>query len=625
MDDMMKELLVVDDEPRLCVALKAFFEEKGFHVTTATTAQAALEQVRQVPAEVVLLDLRLPDGSGLDILSRLKDARPGLRVVVISGVSDSQAIDEALQRGASSYLTKPFDFDQCFYAALGIETVDLTTAQPDPAAIARIPEDIARQYQVVPLRYTDGVLHVATGEPLQTERLGELHLRLECEVQPVAVARGEIEEALRYCYGRSGKKAPRPRPEAASSASSWPVAPHREEAEADRSSVSQLVKDLIQHAYANRATDLHLGVSAQGPWVRERIDSALYTMPVDSRLRALYPHLVAHLKVMANLDVAEHRLPQDGRVWFELGATQLDLCISVLPTPAGEHIAIRLLGPSSVLRVEQLGLDEEQGRQLEALLTRPAGLLLVAGPAGSGKSTTLYAFLSRFNTGRLNIVTIEHPIEHELSGVTQLQVQPKVGLTFANGLRAAMRHDPNLIMVGEIADQEIAALAVGAASTGHLVLAGMHTNQAASAVTRLLDLDVEPFALCSALSGVLSQRLVRRLCNQCRHATPVDAAALTAMGITPPGPASGSLKVWGAKGCKQCRGTGYYGRTAVFELLTVDQHLRSLIIKRTSTAQLRQSAISRGMTTLWQSAWQQMQAGHTSLEELSRVLPPELR
>jgi len=335
--------------------------------------------------------------------------------------------------------------------------------------------------------------------------------------------------------------------------------------------------------------------------------------------------VTSRLKVMANLDVAEHRLPQDGRVWFELGATQLDLCISILPTPSGEHVAIRLLGPSSVLKVEQLGLDEDQGRQLETLLSRPAGLLLVAGPAGSGKSTTLYAFLSRFNTGRVNIVTIEQPIEHELTGVTQLQVQPKVGLTFASGLRAAMRHDPNLILVGEIADQETAALAVGAASTGHLVLAGIHTNQAATAITRLLDLDVEPFALCSALTGVLSQRLVRRLCDQCRHVTQVDAAALVAMGITPPGQANGTLKVWAAKGCKQCRGTGYYGRTAVFELLTVDQHLRSLIIKRTSTAQLRQSAISRGMTSLWQSAWQKMQAGQTSLEELSRVLPPDLR
>ena len=622
----MKELLVVDDEPRLCVALKDFFEQKGFRVTTASTAQQALEQVRQVPAEVVLLDLRLPDGSGLDVLSRLKEAQPDLRVVVISGVADSQAIDEALQRGASSYLTKPFDFDHCFYAAMGIETVDLTTAQPDPETVARVPEEIARQYQVVPLRYSDGLLHVATAEPLQVERLGELKTRLECEVKPVAIARGDVEEALRYFYPQAGKARRTMPPAQASSTSSWPVAPEREEAEAARSAVPQLVKDLIQHAYVNRATDLHLGISTQEPWVRERIDSVLYTMPVDPRLRELYPHLVAHLKVMANLDVAEHRLPQDGRVWFELGATQLDLCVSILPTPAGEHVAIRLLGPSSILGIEQLGLDEAQGHQLDALLGRPAGLLLVTGPAGSGKSTTLYALLSRFNTGRVNIVTIEQSIEHELAGVTQLQVQPKVGLTFASGLRAAMRHDPNLILVGEIADQETAALAVGAASTGHLVFAGMHTNQAAGAVTRLLDLDVEPFALCSALTGVLSQRLVRRLCDQCRHATPVETAVLTAMGITPPGQASsGALKVWAAKGCKQCRGTGYYGRTAVFELLTVDQHLRSLIIKRTSATQLRQSALSRGMTSLWQSAWQKMQAGQTSLEELSRVLPPDLR
>jgi len=298
--------------------------------------------------------------------------------------------------------------------------------------------------------------------------------------------------------------------------------------------------------------------------------------------------------------------------------------LSILPTAQGESVAIRLLEPSRLYHVDQLGLSDDQMRALVPVLAKPTGMLLVTGPTGSGKSTTLYAFLSKLNDGKMNIVTIEDPVEHEQNGLTQIPVMPKVGLTFADGLRSMLRHDPDIIMVGEIRDQETAGLAVQAALTGHLVLSTLHTNDAASGMTRLMDLGVEPFLLCSTLSGILSQRLVRKLCAECREPFDVEPSAVAHIGVNLPAQ-SGPVKVWRARGCKACRQTGYHGRTGIFELLVVDHRIRGLIIKRTPSAQIRQSAVASGMRTLSYASWQKVQAGVTSLEELVRVLPSEQR
>jgi len=618
---MPRELLVVDDEPQICTALAALFEERGFHVTTVGTAQGALEHLERTPADIVLLDLRLPDGSGLDVLSQIKHQVPTLRVVVISGIGDQDTIREALERGASDYLTKPFDFARCFYTAMGFEAVDLTTVQADPEALARVPVAVAQQYHVMPLRISQGMVELAMADPMDIQLLDELHTLLGADIRQVAIIAGDIAETIRRCYGvgagvsQSDVRVSRREP-------ALPT-PVREESSAETAGVVRLINELIQHAHANRASDLHVGIGAQGPWIQERIDGVLYDVPVAKQLTTLYLSIISRFKVMANLNIAEHRLPQDGRIWFDQGTTKLDLRVSVLPTLHGESLVIRLLEPSRVFQLDQLGLTEEQHGQLAPLLEKPTGLLLVTGPTGSGKSTSLYAFLSKLNTGRASIVTIEDPIEHELPHIAQMQVQPKIGLSFATGLRSMLRHDPDIIMVGEIRDQETANLAVSAALTGHLVLSTLHTNDAASGITRLLDLGIEPFLLCSTLSGILSQRLVRLLCPKCRQSVSVDKASLMAMGITVPG--EGTTSLWRAKGCKQCRETGYHGRTGVFELLTVDHHIRSLLIKRMSSTQIRQSAMAQGANSLWQSGWLKMQAGLTSLEELVRILPRELR
>ena len=624
---MNRELLLIEDEPALCRALSSFFGQRGFRVSTAMTGQGGIEQIRRTPADVVLLDLKLPDSSGLEILSELKAQYPNLRVVVISGLSDAPTIQEAMQRGASDYLAKPFDFDRCFYAAMGLEPVELSTAQPESEALARVPVLVAQQYRVLPLRWKNDALELAMADPLDVRRLDELKTILKCDVRPLAMAGQDAElldSAIHRWYGVGAdvseprEQPPHPAPRSRSS-----TAASRQGSD-DTAGIVRLVNDLVQHAHANRATDVHFGNGPQGPWIRERIDGVLYDVPVAAQFGQLYLHVISRLKVMASLDISEHRLPQDGRIWFALGSTRLDLRLSLLPTVHGEHLAIRLLEPTQTFQLDQLGLSDEQLRGVAALLARPTGLLLVTGPTGSGKSTSLYACLSRLNTGRVNIVTIEDPVEHEMSGVTQIQVQPKINLTFANGLRSMLRHDPDVIMVGEIRDQETANLAVRAALTGHLVLSTLHTNDASSGITRLMDLGIEPFLLCSTLSGIVSQRLVRRLCPACREPVQADRASVSSLGIALSGP-SDTVPVWRARGCTACRSTGFHGRTGVFELLTVDHRVRSLLIKRTPSVQIRQSAISNGMCSLMQSGWRGVETGVTSLEEVTRVLPQELR
>lgn len=604
-----KELLVVDDEPTLCRALQALFTERGLHVTTAHTAQEALERIQQVRADVVLLDLRLPDLSGLEVLSKLKAQFPHLRVVVISAFGDEPTIQEAMIRGASDYLAKPFDFDRCFYVAMGLETVDLTVTDAKPSALERLPAQEALRHRALPLRYEQEALFVAMADPLDAHHLEELKALARCEVKPLAVVGGDLAAAIRRSYRLHAE----------------PPAQAREPQPIATDQVAtRLVHDLLQHAHEGRATDLHLGNGPKGPWVRERIDGTLYEAPATPQLTAQYAQVVAYLKAQARLGAGLPALPHQGRTQVTIGETALDLRISVVPAAQGEHVVIRLLPPIPHLGLEQLGLAREQRLTLVSLLAKPSGLLLVTGPSGCGTSTTLYAMLGKLNTGQVSVVTVEDQVEWVLPGVTQIPVRPKDGLTFADGLQASAGHDSDVVMVGELQDQETASLAVRTALTGHLVLAGFHTNDAASAITRLLDFGIEPFFLCSTLSGILAQRLVRKLCPDCREPYEVEGASLSHLGIVLPKEA-GAVPVWRAKGCPKCRQTGYRGRTGIFEVLPIDHQIRSLIIKRTSGFQIRQSAIARGMLTLPQAMWLKIHDGETSLEELMQVLPPELR
>ncbi len=616
---MLKELLVVDDEPKICRALTVLFEERGVHVVTAPSAREALEQITRVQAEVVLLDLKLPDGSGLDVLSKIKEQFPQLRVVVISALANPATIHEAFQRGASGYLTKPFDFDQCFFAAMGIEAVDLTLVRPDPQALARVPRAVAEQYRVVPIRWEQDQLQLALTDPLDEPRLEALRAALHCPIHPVAAIGGDLGEVIARWY--RADSTPRAIPEESDTSSS-PASAERPVSPTEASVGAKLFEGLLRNAQKHRATDLHLGLSAQGPWMRYRIDGQLVDAPVPDRLIVQYAALLDRMKALAHLDASQRHLPQQGRLKLHLSAGELDLRVSFLPTPLGENVAIRLLSPSQLLPLNELGLSPEQHQRLETILGKSSGLALVTGPSKSGLSTTLYTVLAHLARTHTNIITLEDPIERDLPRLTQVQVQPHLGLTFANGLRAALRHDPDVLMVGELADRDTTALAVRAALSGRLVVAALHTPNAASAITRLLDFEIEPFLICSALTGVLSQRLVRRLCPSCRQSVSVEPAQLASLGLVVP-EAQAAVPVWQARGCAACGQSGYQGCVGLFELLTIDHQLRSLILKRTPTAQLAQSAASRGMHRLWQTGWEHVRSGITSPQELLRVLPSE--
>lgn len=613
---MKKELLVVDDEPVICKALSALFIERGFNVTTAATAREALEALQRVQADVVLLDLKLPDGSGLDVLTELKAKFPHLRVIVISALADPDTIQEVFHRGASDYLAKPFDFGRCFYTAMGIETVEVASAHPEPEALSRVPAALALKHRVLPLRWADQTLRLAMADPLDLQQVEALRAQLGCDISPLAAIGPGLLEMIHQCYD------PAAPPELEEARPSQPPR-HREAATSlePASDAARLAHDLIRQARAHRATDLHLGIGPQGrPWVRERIDGVLTEIPAAPAVRELYAPCLSYLKTLAHLDATEHNAPQEGRGSLELDGDRVNLLICVLPTGHGEHVAIRLCSPDAALRLEQLGLSEEVLRRLTSLLARRSGLCLVTGPTGCGASTTLYACLAALNTGGSQLVTIEEQIEQDLPGLTQVQVQPGAGLTYAAGLASILRHDPNIVMVGELQDRDTARLAVRAALTGRLVLAGLHTHDAARAITRLLDLGIEPFFLCSTVSGILSQRLLRRLCPGCREPAQVDPAALAPLGVTAPKSLE-RVRLWRGRGCAACRKSGYQGMTGIFELLSIDHHIRSLIIKGTSSAQIRQSAASRGMVSLLHAGWQAVMAGETSLEELLRVFP----
>jgi general secretion pathway protein E len=372
---------------------------------------------------------------------------------------------------------------------------------------------------------------------------------------------------------------------------------------------------LLLQALRERASDLHFEPYETRSVVRFRVDGVL--RDVIEPPRALHAALVSRLKIMARLDIAEKRLPQDGRIALKLGDKQVDVRVSTLPTGPGERVVLRLLDKDAAqLDLAALGMSATTLASVDALIREPHGIVLVTGPTGSGKTTTLYAALSRLPRGSLNMMTVEDPIEYALDGVGQMQVNPKIELDFARGLRAILRQDPDIIMIGEIRDLETAQIAVQASLTGHLVLATLHTNDAASALTRLADMGVEPYLLASSLLGVLAQRLVRTLCPSCRaqSAPTAGEAALLAELALPPAQA-----LWAPVGCGECRGTGYRGRTGIYELIVIDDALRRLVHDRASEHALREVAVRAGMTTLLRDGTRWLAGGTTSLAELVRV------
>ena len=381
----------------------------------------------------------------------------------------------------------------------------------------------------------------------------------------------------------------------------------------DNAPVIRLLNALLTQALRDGASDIHIERFETRSVVRLRVDGTLRDLIEPAR--ALHNAIVSRVKIMAQLDIAEKRLPQDGRITLRVAGKPVDVRVSTIPTGHGERVVMRLLDKQAGrLDLTRLGMDEVTLAEMDGLIRKPHGIVLVTGPTGSGKTTTLYAALSRLDATALNIMTVEDPIEYDLDGISQTQVNARIEMSFARALRTILRQDPDVVMIGEIRDLETAQIAVQASLTGHLVFATLHTNDAVSAITRLVDMGVEPFLLASSLVGVGAQRLVRRLCLECRKPFPADAAQLRALGLAP---TDGTL--YSAQGCEACGGSGYRGRTGIYELLTVDDDLRRLIHDRASEQSLREHALERGMRTLRDDGMRWAGQGLISLEEVVRV------
>lgn len=380
--------------------------------------------------------------------------------------------------------------------------------------------------------------------------------------------------------------------------------------------IIKLVNHIISQSIKARASDIHIEPYQSSFKVRYRVDGILYDLL--SPPMGIQPALISRIKVMAKMNIAEKRLPQDGRFEVKMGGQSIDVRVSIIPSSFGERLVLRLLNKSgSLLRLIEIGLSSERLALLENLVRSPNGIILVTGPTGSGKTTTLYAILSSINTPDINIITIEDPIEYQIKGISQMQVNPKINLTFARGLRSIVRQDPDVILIGEIRDRETAEIAVHSALTGHLVFSTLHTNDSASAITRLVDIGIEPFLISSSVMAVVAQRLIRVLCSYCKEAGEPDYIALEGLGVIPDKFKDG--KIYKAKGCEKCFNTGYKSRMAIFEIMVLNSHLKNLILKTYDSNRIKNEALNQNMITLRQDGIQKLLDGITTIEEVLRV------
>ncbi|HEY8517838.1 MAG TPA: type II secretion system ATPase GspE [Candidatus Binatia bacterium] len=493
----------------------------------------------------------------------------------------------------------------------------LDPRQVDPALLARLPIQYAKRSACLPLGEDNGALLVALADPRATQVVDDLRALYGRRVSPVVVPAATILEAINAAYDstRGTAEAVMGDIEAGElDAVAHELEEPRDLLDADdEAPIIRLVNSLLFQAVKDRASDIHIEPFEREVSVRFRIDGLLYDILKPPR--RYHPTIVARIKIMAGLDIAEKRLPQDGRLRFRAAGRDIDVRVSIVPTQFGERAVLRLLDRTgALLTLEELGLAGDNLRQIEKLIHRSHGIILVTGPTGSGKTTTLYAALSRLNSSLRNIITIEDPIEYQLQGVGQIQVNPKIDLTFANGLRSILRQDPDIIMVGEIRDGETAEIAIQAALTGHLVFSTLHTNDSFGALSRLIDMGIEPFLVSSSLVAVMAQRLVRRVCPSCRKATVAQGPDAAEIGLEP-----GTTIYLAGEGCESCKGTGYRGRTGIHELLVLDDAIRSLVMQRSDAAAVRRYATGQGMPTLREDGAAKVAAGVTTVEEVLRV------
>jgi len=504
----------------------------------------------------------------------------------------------------------------------------LTPALIDTSLVTRVPISFARRYRVLPVRMEEGRVLVATPDPLETAALDDLRLLLGAPIAPAVTPASTVLACLNQVYDQAavGPTAAEQVIEEATAAENLDRLAHELEEPTDlldatdEAPIIRLVNSVLFQAVKQRASDIHCESYEKGLVIRYRIDGVLY--PVLTPPKRMQASIIARLKIMAGLNIAEKRLPQDGRFGIRTAGKDVDLRVSVLPTSHGERVVLRLLEKENkLLNLAEMGLAPEKLTVVQQLIHLSHGIILVTGPTGSGKTTTLYAALSAINAPDKNIITVEDPVEYQLAGISQMQVNPKINLTFATGLRSILRQDPDVIMIGEIRDMETAEIAIHASLTGHLVFSTLHTNDAAGAVTRLIDMGIEPFLVASSVVAIAAQRLVRQLCPSCKKPYRPSSEELTKLGVAGTGD---PVKLYRGMGCAACADTGYRGRTAIYEVLLVDDEIRRLVVAKADASVIKQAAVSKGMATLREEAAAKVLAGITTTEEAMRITQSEV-
>jgi len=497
------------------------------------------------------------------------------------------------------------------------------------AELARgVPINFAKQALILPLAMDGESVALAVADPLDTTVLDHARMLLQRNVAPRVAVPAVIVDAINGVYDRALNEAEQlvGEMEAQDLAS---LAHELEEPQDlldtdDEAPIIRLVNSLLFRAAKERASDIHIEPMERELLVRFRIDGVLHE--VIKPPKRYQNSIVSRVKVMGQLNIAEKRLPQDGRIRIKLAGRDIDIRLSTIPCTFGERIVMRLLDKATtILDLPEIGMSTRDMELMDQVIRRSHGIVLVTGPTGSGKTTTLYAALSRINTPDLNILTVEDPVEYQIRGIGQMAINPKIGLTFAAGLRSFLRQDPDVILVGEIRDRETAEIAIQASLTGHLVFSTVHTNDAASAVTRLVDMGVEPFLVASSLTAVMAQRLVRRLCADCREAYRPTAEELKEVGLTPEAVArAGNPTIYRAKGCDVCGGNGYRGRTGIYEMLMVDDDIRQLALKNVDSGSMKKAGVAKGMRTLLDDGARKVLAGETTLAEVLSVTQEDI-
>ncbi len=503
-------------------------------------------------------------------------------------------------------------------AQLGLPFVDLTEYPVDGSAVALVPMQLLKRYEVLPIGRDGDRLMLAMADPRDVLAIDDVRAAARMQVRPVVAERSDLLAAIARLVRSDGELSELTTAIVEENGPTGSdLVPFASEASEDDAPIVRFVNLLISQAISDQASDIHIEPAERDMHVRYRIDGVLHEMPRAPK--NIQNGVISRLKIMSDIDIAERRKPQDGRMSVIHSGKQIDLRVATLPTVFGEKVVMRILDNSMTgLGMDQLRLLDRNAAVYRASYTKPYGMILVTGPTGSGKSTTLYTTLHEVARPEINVITVEDPVEYRIAGINQVQVNPKAGLTFASALRSILRSDPDVVLIGEIRDHETAQIAIEASLTGHLVLSTLHTNDAPSAVTRLIEMEIEPFLVGSALDCIVAQRLARKLCDRCKTSYQPTFEDLQAMRFARPGDPQPTL--FKATGCTSCSNTGYRGRIALHEVMPVTEDIERLAVARASSAEIGRLAIEQGMSTLRQDGWAKALLGLTSVEEIMRVV-----